>query len=160
MLDSGYNVLAVIYYPVSRIQHPASIFTNPASTVHPLLRSNILNRKEDHLRPGFFPNDPAGIQAHFLSSDFREIEVHLKIFKKVVLRQNLPQEFSEFRDIPMPFTEFVDQSALSFFFRGLLQIEWVIFGLLGLRSRETKNALLYKPMSIFRWPAGPTSFDI
>ncbi len=49
------------------------------------------------------------------------------------------------------------------FFEGLLQIEWVIFGLLGPRSRETKDALLYKPMPFLKMEVihspGATSFN-
>ena len=46
---------------------------------------------------------------------------------------------------------------------GLLQIEWVIFGLLGPRSRDTMNALLYKPMPFLKMEVihspGATSFN-
>jgi len=52
---------------------------------------------------------------------------------------------------------------LVFKFPGLLQIEWVNFGLLGPRSRDTKNALLYKPMPFLKMEVihspGATSFN-
>ena len=89
----------------------------------PALR-DVFDREQDQLQV----IDPTRVEQHDAVADRREVMLDLDIFEEIIVRQNLREQATQIRDVPLAMAKVVDHAPLG---RGRLHPEGIVEGAIG-----------------------------
>ncbi len=81
--------------------------------------AHVLDGEKDQIRVVALWREPAGVEQHGPLPDSGEGVLNLEVFNGMAVAQDLGQQRPQLRDVPLTIAQFVEESALRLFLRGV-----------------------------------------